>query len=550
MSQRDSAARPASYPSANSNLKYEQASTLYHPPQRPGGDVGRQPYARPDSRPGTQAGEANQAKSIGMYSLLNPAEPRQMPLTNEGISPTYARPQGSDTPGAYAPSQLPRPYLPAQSAPSSHPGTPVGKAEAGQGRPPLSEHNSPTTAYPFPPMDNSRKILSPKPPRPMSYQDPSPRDMDPRYQPVPNTAGAKRPHEGFDRHEDARPPHQVHQTVGSNPHGHYQNGGHGGPGGPAQHPTERRPEQVQRPEVPSSEVDGRSQPSYQAHGFRVGSHIPGSAAPLPSNTNSNDQAPGWSDAGHRSGIPAPVLAPDSHQAFIRLPGNAAPIPIQVDYSQASRKADEKRQRNAKASTRHRRKKKTLQEENIRQLQELRDERQQMVYHIDDLVRQRDFYQAERNRLRNIVGQAPGLAHQAAGPPSPRQPREIVFYPEHSPDFIPRHNHTPSQGYASETSSVERPAQRRRTGDHADLQAAHYGTVPGGVATGQPYARPHSAASSGHGEKLLPPLRSIEGHIPPTVMNAGGQHEQDPTTGQWRPVQTRQYETGWATNVRG
>lgn len=56
---------------------------------------------------------------------------------------------------------------------------------------------------------------------------------------------------------------------------------------------------------------------------------------------------------------------EGQQAFMALPGCDTPIPVQVDYSQASKKADEKRQRDAKASTRHRRKKKTMQEENMR-----------------------------------------------------------------------------------------------------------------------------------------------------------------------------------------
>ncbi len=113
---------------------------------------------------------------------------------------------------------------------------------------------------------------------------------------------------------------------------------------------------------------------------------------------------------------------EGQQAFMTLPGSETPIAIQVDYSQASKKADEKRQRNAKASTRHRRKKKTIQEENVRQIQEMADEKEELVERVEQLTRQRDFYRDERNRLRDIVLRTPSIAQHASGPRPEAWPR--------------------------------------------------------------------------------------------------------------------------------
>ncbi|KAM4057122.1 Basic-leucine zipper (bZIP) transcription factor [Hirsutella rhossiliensis] len=258
----------------------------------------------------------------------------------------------------------------------------------------------------------------------------------------------------------------------------------------------------------------------------------------------------------RSGVGGGMGSADGQQAFMTLPGSDTPIPVQVDYSQASKKADEKRQRNAKASTRHRRKKKTMQEENLRQLQDLKDERQQMMEEIDDLKRQRDFYRDDRNRLREIVARTPGIHQHAGGPASPSE-QGSDSHAERSPG---QHAHmpTPSQGYASDPSSAERPAQRRRTDDRPDFSTPVYGasvgppppvlaSLPGASGYGGP-VRPPSAASSGSGERL-PPLRAMEGPLAAQGMGTGQPQEQDPRTGQWRPAQPRQYETGWATAPR-
>ncbi|RCI14610.1 hypothetical protein L249_6609 [Ophiocordyceps polyrhachis-furcata BCC 54312] len=193
-------------------------------------------------------------------------------------------------------------------------------------------------------------------------------------------------------------------------------------------------------------------------------------------------------------------------------------------------------RNAKASTRHRKKRKLQQEDKDRQLQEFKDERQNLLQQVEDLTKQRDFYREERNRLRELVARTSGIHQHAQGPASP---------PARSADRSPRRNRETSDP----SSSADRPARRQRADD---LPAPAFG-APGGVpplaqlsgasAYGAPQ-RPLSAASSGSGERL-PPFRAME--APPT--GPGPAQEQDPRTGQWRVAQPRYYETGWATTLR-
>ncbi|KAH7329377.1 hypothetical protein B0I35DRAFT_448551 [Stachybotrys elegans] len=435
------------------------------------------------------------------------------------------------------------------------PGTPVG-ALGGS----ASGRSSPANSFPFPAFHDPRKMLSPKLPRALSVGQgisSLPRDLDARSQQlVPASPPVKRPYEA-DNPEEGRHPlpavrhhslsltstpsrsfsQPVSRSLGAHP------GHHMAPQGGDQH--------------------GQPQPlSPYPH------HQQGMVAPRPFHRPSTPTAesspmPAWSEMLRRPGMGPSMVSGEGQQAFMTLPGSDTPIPVQVDYSQASKKADEKRQRNAKASTRHRRKKKTMQEENMRQLQILKDERQQMLQHIEELTHQRDFYRGDRNRLRDIVARTPSIGEQAAGPPSPPVSRITGSFSGKSPTMHHQQRPTTSHGYTSESSSIERPAQRRRIDDRPEFSIPSYGAPQAGAPGSLPpmhaqyYGgppRPPSAASSGSIERL-PPLRGMESQQMiqgPSQVHApaqGHQQEQDPRTGQWVPLQPRQYETGWATTHR-
>ncbi|EXL65497.1 hypothetical protein FOPG_18274 [Fusarium oxysporum f. sp. conglutinans race 2 54008] len=242
------------------------------------------------------------------------------------------------------------------------------------------------------------------------------------------------------------------------------------------------------------------------------------------------------------------------QAFMALRGSETPIPVHIDFSQGSKKADEKRQRNAAASTRHRMKKKIMQEENSKQLQELRDERRLMEIRIEELIQQRDFYREDRNRLRDIVAETPSISDHATGPPSPTISTSNSYAETGSLASGP----SGFMGYVGDPVLDERLAKRRRTDDHPEYSLPPYGSPASGYPIASPSGLPlmpmpgyggpscpSSAAASASRERL-PPLRVMEGRHPTGPPPWPGVQEQDSRTGKWVPVQPRITETGWAT----
>ncbi|KFG79740.1 hypothetical protein MANI_008740 [Metarhizium anisopliae] len=535
MSQRDTSTRPASRRTSTSPTTPVEVGACPF-----GSSVGNHDAANDAIKllPKENSGRNQQIppKSLGMLNILNPSDPRPK---DSHIAHDSSSPVGQQSASAYQSWTHGFPRQPGfgHSASASYPGIPVGNANLVSG----PERQSPTVGYPFSNVNEPRKALSPKVPRASSLSQSSgpPREFDRRQHGyVPSVSPAKRPYEA----DSAEEPRQL----------------------PSFHQTPRIAQTV--PQVPTPPTRSLSQPMNR---LAEVSHVQGQPGPPqdiqapPSHTqfqlgqcqgqlssvSQPPEASPWTEVMRRS---AGSGSMEGQQAYMTLPGSDIPIPVQVDYSQASRKADEKRQRNAKASTRHRRKKKTMQEENVRQLQELKDERQQMSEEMDYLRRQRDFYRQERNRLREIVSRTPGIHQHAAGPRSPTPTRSIGSHTDHSPvsqHLIP----TPTQGYSSDPASIDRAAQRPKMEERAEF-AGPSGTTPVGLAPphGHLYnipPRPASAASSGSGDRL-PPLRAMEGPSP-TVQHIGsGQaHEQDPRTGQWRPVPPRQVETGWATVSR-
>lgn len=495
------------------------------------------------------------AKSFGVHNILNPSDSHSMGPDNSGRPPSRAREAEAFQPASSTPYGIPRPYLHGHAATSSLPTTPVAAGVTPTGRPPISERNSPSSAYPFPVMNPQRKILSPKPPRALSLgQALPPRDLDPRHSLAPSMAPTKRPYEP-DTPDEPRHAPGLHQSSGI---ASGQNTPMVTPPRDFSQPLARPLDAPQVPPTipPPGDLQSRPHGLHTPSQFQHGITGLSASRPISRMEGPTEGTPPWPEMLRRQG--SSFVGMESQQAYMTLPGSDTPIPVQVDYSQASKKADEKRQRNAKASTRHRRKKKTLQEENMKQLQELKEERQQMLQRLEELEAHRDFYRDERNRLREIVARTPTISNHAAGPQSPILSKSISFA-DRSPLMQSHHIPTPTQGYVSEVSSAERPGPVRRTDDRPDFSPPVYGALSGGPthglpsmhspAYGVPPPRPSSATSSASGERL-PPLRVMEGPPPPMHGLGHGQpQEQDLRTGQWRAAQSTHFETGWATAPR-
>ncbi|KAK1754145.1 hypothetical protein QBC47DRAFT_302550 [Echria macrotheca] len=190
---------------------------------------------------------------------------------------------------------------------------------------------------------------------------------------------------------------------------------------------------------------------------------------------------------------------DGQQHLLAItPTHGEEILIPVDYHQASKEADEKRQRNAGASARFRQRKKEREKEQQQVLQKLETQNHELEKKVEDLERrnqdleaERDFLQDERNRLRDIVSRTPGISEWAdRGPPSP----------------------TPPASYG-DPSMLERLAKRRRTDSEPGLGTLSYrptSSLLPPLAGGPPPAyavpqSPHLAAASPKTARL-PPIR--------------------------------------------
>ncbi|KAK8142135.1 hypothetical protein G3M48_009287 [Beauveria asiatica] len=412
----------------------------------------------------------------------------------------------------------------------------------------MSERNSPAMAYPVS-ATNPRKSLSPK-----SIYGITAHESDERATQIPLVAGSKRPFSyAGDGSLKLKAPPYSHHPSNSLPDASTMASPVKAGAQPVRHMDGRH--QIHAPTHTGEYQRHPQGPHYPPHpNYHHGNHGPPHSAPQPGMATTEGGL-AWSDM-RRPDLGGSMLNSDGQQAYMTLPGAEAPIPVQVDYSQASKKADEKRQRNARASTRHRKKKKSQQEESNQELHNLRQDKTRLSGQVEDLTRQRDFYREERNRLRDIVLRTPAISQHASGPPSPVSTRSTNSYAGLSPmGGQPPPLHTPSQGYLSEASSVERPAQRRRTDDRPEY-STNYSTQSGPPPTSLPpmqshghpqgmQPRPMMAHPTTH-QGRLPPLRAIDGP-PPYEMHSGhAPHERDPSTGEWPPAHPRAYETGWAT----
>lgn len=544
MSQKEHAAPPASHPSVTSPVKFEQVSPHSRPIQPSRQDAPRSQGGM--ARNGQPLAPNNQGKGLGMYSILNPAG---SPASAREAETRGQHWQDSEHTTRIHGSALLGGNMHADAVSLSVPGTPGGGSMATpSSQPAISERNSPAMAYPFP-AANPRRAQSPKSIHGNTSHDT--RVRPPQPHPV---AGSKRPFSyAGDGHLELKTPPYGHHPSNSLPNASTMVS----PVKAAAQPVRQMDGRHQIPgPAPSGEYQQHSEGPHHPHPhshYHHGHHGPPHAIPQPA-AATTEGGSAWPEMMRRPGMGGHLLSSDGQQAYMTLPGSDIPIPVQVDYSQASKKADEKRQRNAKASTRHRRKKKNIQEENIRLLQDLKDDQDAMAEQIECLTRQRDFYREERNRLRDIVVRTPAISQHASGPPSPVSSRSVNSYADHSPmGGQPRPLHTPSQGYLSEASSVERPTQRRRTDDRPEY-TANYSTQPGPPpATLPPLQahtqgvppRPMTALPTTHQERL-PPLRAIDGPPSHDMHSGHATHERDPVTGDWRLAQPRPYETGWAT----
>ncbi|KAF6838739.1 hypothetical protein CPLU01_02272 [Colletotrichum plurivorum] len=525
------------------------------------------PQAR-DNVPAQAQQEPYPQRSLGIRGLINPSEaqpegfseiPQPRPIDPQ-TSPYGLPPRHFGTPGD-------RPYA-YQGLPGSQPATPAGHPPTTpMGLTPSDQH-SPRGGFPFPSM--GRQMLSPRETRAASVGQASMRAPEPQSTPFlpPAPPRAKRPYPGEEMVEPIRPPPGL-PFSGPPPLGPPTS-----TMGPLTTPPRAMSQPMigqvpppDRPQLPPMPRDPRA-PDYQ------GQPHPSMMYP---GANYPPQAPSPGPIWPAPGVGTPLyqsLRSESAKAaaegmIVRL-GQDDGIIVPVDVHQASKQADEKRQRNAGASARFRQRKKEKDQEQAATMQKLeqrnRDLEQRsrdLEARMRDVTQERDFYREERNRLRDVVLRTP-LSDLANGPPSPTSSRSGGSMTGTSPltqaPMLPHQPQQQQQGYASsDASSVERPTRRRRT-DSAptpEFSMPSYGTPvpqPGhlppmqAAAYGMMQQRPPSTTPGG---ERLPSLRAMEGPYGVPGSDMGHGPAPGGPGGPMYPSYTRvPHETGFASRTPG
>ncbi|EGZ71657.1 hypothetical protein NEUTE2DRAFT_64832 [Neurospora tetrasperma FGSC 2509] len=530
------------------------------------------------------------SKTSGVHNILNPSEPQErLPTPAPSLPlPSVQRgsPQATMRMGQYPADGSPSRFYgyQTQSMPGSRTTTPVPAASS-MVPPPASENESPITNHPFS-MAMSRRMLTPRSPRPSSMGRGTTRPMEGQQLP------------GMPSHVQ-RTPTPSHNTSPLS----------GPPSFPGPRPfsDSLHGQGASLPPPPAQPTTGMVAPSSQP---LLGQRLPPpvTAGPLQSGSLTRDLAgrpvshpsfpsPPTTTTGPVSGgLTAAYLlqdrsrlAVDGRQHMITItPSVGEEILVPVDIHQGSRQADAKRQRNAGASARFRQRKREIERNRERDLQRLEVESREWAKKMQDLTTERDYFRSEAERLRKIVAGIPEFSKLAdpaqptpvSSPPSvpsfsvenspragPLPPPQPQSQPPQSHQLSNTYTHLRTRSHPDNTHSspydesltLERPRRRRRTDTEPSPTTGAYA-----YNTPAPMTMPQSAFGLAQSPHLppprLPPLRGLDqpqsSSTPPPASN--GPHavpltSQSPSGGAYQPyppAPAPRPEIGWAISQRG
>ncbi|KAI3336871.1 hypothetical protein HD806DRAFT_21264 [Xylariaceae sp. AK1471] len=492
-------------------------------------------------------------RPLGVHTILNPAE-TQPPFTSRRNEETASSPKAPSVASNSSP-HVPPPFVFQGSGMLRHGQTTPTTEGPSSTAPSSADRGSPNISRPYPAMTVARRVLTPRTPRLISPgQNHAFRTLNPPQSQhlaqdsnrviSPETGAAGRleqPLSGRDLplvqqfrrvvSPAGRPPpnmtalntstRSISQPVSNHPSPNSQGGPLFASGG--------------------SGVQPRPPPGYPPHN---------SYAPVLSQTHSGYSGPGgdprW-PGGNENALqygPSVVrnFAFGEGQAALRIqPAHGEGFIVPVDTHQGSRQADEKRQRNAGASARFRKRKKDRETLQRMEHQRMENQYRELEARIQALEVERERLRSDRDRLRDIVYRTPGVSELAyQGPPSP----------DPSIGSAPLSRTTYG---AADPETGERPSQRRRTDPHPQIEfsTTPYGSSPGSLppipASGYPTSISHPGTPLARQQPpQLPPLRlgSAAG-TPTTAVSAANTPVQA-----YQQVKREPYETGWATGLRG
>ncbi|KAI0873388.1 hypothetical protein GGS24DRAFT_501882 [Hypoxylon argillaceum] len=495
-------------------------------------------------------------RSLGVHTILNPAETQ--PLIRERTEEAASSPRTSSAVSNSSP-HVPSPYgFPGPG--TRHGRTPPNIDDQPSKAPPSIDRGSPSTARPYPPITAARRALTPRltsPGQPHAFRVLNPPHPQPQHLPpgsqdsnraIPSEAGIHGRQEPAVSARGSPLVQQLSRVM--SPEGRRLSN-------ITPLPTTKMPISPPVPSHPAPNLQSRAyfpgssgvQPG-QSSGYPP--HNPYAATAMP---QSHGGYPGPGGDPRWSGGSEHVMQYSSGgvrsfsfgegQAALRIqPAHGEAFIVPVDTHQGSRQADEKRQRNAGASQRFRKRKKDRETQERMEHQRMESQYREMEARIHALETDRERIRSDRDRLRDIVYRTPSVSDLAyQGPPSPA--------PSTGSGPSPRMSR-PTYGTA-DPETGERSSQRRRTDPHPQVEfmtTTPYGSAPDSLpplsASGYPASVSHPGTPSARSQApQLPPLRlGSAGGTPTATISTASTPVQS-----YQQLKRESYETGWATGSR-
>ncbi|KAI1164048.1 hypothetical protein F5B18DRAFT_283602 [Nemania serpens] len=499
-------------------------------------------------------------RSLGVHTILNPAETQ--PLTRRRAEESNSSPRAPSVASNSSPRVPPHFGFRGPGIARQGQTTPTIDDQPSTA-PPSVERGSPSTNRPYPPMTAARRVLTSQSPRLSSPRQSYPfRALNPSHsQPqhlligsqdlsrvIPSEAGVS-----------GRPDQSL--SIRGSPFGQQLNRAVNPAGRPPPNmtplhpsalsisqpvPSHSNPNLQNRPLFPGGPtVQSGQSPSCSLHNPFTTPAIPQSHSGLsrpggdPRWSGGNENMLQYNSGGIRNftfgeGQAALHIQPAHGEAFI----------VPVDTHQGSRQADEKRQRNAGASQRFRKRKKDRETQERLEHQRMESQYREMEARIQALEVDRERLRLDRDRLRDIVYRTPSI-------------RELAYQGSPSPDPSIGSGRTflmsrPSTYGTADPETGERSSQRRRTDPHpqVDFMTSPYGSVPDSL---PPIAAPAYPTSVSH--PGTPSARSQAPQLPPLRLGSAGGTPTTTVSAASTPVQGSQqlkrepYEAGWLTGSR-
>ncbi|KAI1193078.1 hypothetical protein F5X97DRAFT_53246 [Nemania serpens] len=463
---------------------------------------------------------------LGVHTILNPAETQ--PLIRRRAEESSSSPRAPSAASNSSP-RVPPPFLFQRPGIARQGQTTPTLDDQPSTAPPSVERGSPSTNRPYPPMTAARRVLTSQSPRLSSPRQTYPfRALNPSHpQRQPLLVGSQDLSRVMQSEAGVSGRLEQSLSIRGSPFGQQLNRGVNPVGGPPPNmtplptsalsmsqpgPSHSNPNIQNRPLFPGSPVVQQGQPLSRT------SHNPYTSTAISQSHNGfcrpgvDPRWPGGNEnmLQYNSGGIRNFSFGEGQAALHIQPVNGEAFIVPVDTHQGSRQADEKRQRNAGASQRFRKRKKDRETQERMEHQRMESQYREMEARIRALEADRERLRSDRDRLRDIVYQTPSirdLAYQGSPSPDPSIGSGPSF-------FMSR----PNTYGTADPETGERSSQRRRTDPHpqVDFMTSPYGSVPDSL---PPIAAPAYPTSVSH--PGTPSARSQAPQLPPLRLGSAG-----------------------------